>query len=238
MLHFNQISISKFAGLIILAVLIFVVHRSINLLINKWVKKEAQESLLSVYVPITINFVWIFFILYCIYLLAIINPLVSVFISSLVLLATWNYVKDFVQGTIFKVQKGNLVGQLINVNDFSGKVVKMKNTRIYLQIENGKIIEYPYSKLSDTIIAISSNVEDCKKCTLNISVPITKEIEEIKGQLRLQLFNIPWIVTNREIKIDIISQDLETINFKISTYTLDEKFIPKIQQSIDFIKFD
>jgi len=238
MLHFNQISISKFAGLIILAVLIFVVHRSINLLINKWVKKEAQESLLSVYVPITINFVWIFFILYCIYLLAIINPLVSVFISSLVLLATWNYVKDFVQGTIFKVQKGNLVGQLINVNDFSGKVVKMKNTRIYLQIENGEIIEYPYSKLSDTIIAISSNVEDYKKCTLNISVPITKEIEEIKRQLRLQLFNIPWIVSNQEIKIDIISQDLETINFKISTYTLDEKFIPKIQQIVDFIKFD
>lgn len=238
MLQFNEISFNKFVSLIILAVFIFVAHRSVNLLISKWVKKQAQENLLSVYVPIAVNLIWVIFFLYTIYLLAIINPVVTVFISSILLLATWNYAKDFVQGTIFKIQKGNLVGQIITVNDYSGKVVKMKNTRIHLQQDNGEIVEYPYSKLSDTILAISSNVEDYKNCTITTSIPLTKDIEGIKRQLRVQLFTIPWIVSNREIKIDIVHQDSETIRLKVSAYTLDEKFIPKIQRIVDLIKYD
>ncbi len=238
MLHFNQISYNKFVGLIMLAVFIFVLHRAINFLISKYVKKETQENLLSIIVPVAINFVWIFFFLYSIYLLAIINPLVTIFISGLLLLATWNYVKDFVHGTMFKVQKGNVIGQLIKVADVSGEVVKMKNTRIHLQLESGEIVEYPYSKLSDSILAIRSNIEDYKKCTLRITAPLNKEIEGIKKKLRFHLFNIPWIVSNREIKIDVVGQDGKSLDIKISAYTLDEKFIPKIQQSIDLISFD
>jgi len=238
MLQFNPISINKLAVLFLFALLIFIANKLINLLIRKWAKKEAQQSLLSVYLPITINFIWIFFFLYSIYELALINPVLSIFITSIVLFTTWNYINDFVQGTLFKVRKGNLVGQLIKLNDYSGEVVKMKNTRLHLQLENGQIVEYPYSKLSNAIIAISTNVENYKNSSLSISVPFTNEIEETKIQLRIQLFNIPWIATNKNIKIETVHKDSGKIDFKINFYTLDEKFVPKIQQALNMLKFD
>lgn len=141
MLQFNPISINKLVGIVILGLFIFVSYRFLKLLIKRWIKKEVQESLNAVYVPIIFNFVWIFFFFYTVYVLALVNPIITFFISTIILIATWGYVKDFIQGTLFKVRKGNIIGQLIRMNDASGKVFNMKSTRIHIRLDNGEIIE-------------------------------------------------------------------------------------------------
>ena len=118
---------------------------------------------------------------------------------------------------------------------YSGEVIKMRNTKIDLQLENGEIVQYPYSKLSKQVIGISTTVKHFKYCSLNISAPYTKEIETLKKQIVIHLLNIPWIVSSMSIKTEFIVQDSETINIKIGAYTLDEKFIPKIQQALNRI---
>lgn len=238
MFEFNPISLNLLVSLGFLALIIFTAQRIINVLIKRWLKKETQESLLSVYVPITVNFIWIFFFLFAVYKVALTNPIMSIFISALILISTWSFVKDFVQGTLFKFQKGNLVGQLLKTDSISGKVVKMKDTRIHIQLESGDIVEYPYSKLTKAITIMSSNEEDFKNSTLNLTVSNQLKKEEVKTQLRLLLYNTPWVASNRSIKIDVADHDAERISFKINVYTIDENFIPKIQQVLDSAKFN
>lgn len=239
MLPFNNISISALLQLLLIAVVIFLTHRLINTLVNKWIKKEQKQSLNSVYMPVTINLVWIIFIIYAIYTVALLNPIIAMFISGLLLIAAWNYVKDFVQGILFRFQKGDLVTQQIKIGDLSGEVIKMKNTGLHIQLENGESVHYPYSKLTNKILAINTSVnKDYQYCTLNLSVPYTKDIEKIKKQLDFHLLSVPWIISTMQIKTEVISKDSEKINFKINAYTLDKKYVSKIQQSIDNISFD
>lgn len=170
--------------------------------------------------------------------MVLINPLISIFISGLVLFSTWSFVYDFVHGTFFKFQRGNLLGKTIKMKDLEGKVVKLGSSRINLQLENSEIIEYPYSKLSSEVILIRSQRENYINSTINISVPFKNEIEDLKQQLRIQLFNIPWIVSNKDIIIKIVNQDSIKIDFKINVYTLDEEFTPKIRHALESIKFE
>ena len=237
MIEFGQISINKVIGLTLIAITIFILHKLISLFISKWMKKEFQESWLAVYLPVSINLIWIVFVLYSVYELAIINPIMSVLVSILILIFTYSNAKDFVQGTLFKIQKGNLTGQLIKMSDFTGKVVKMKNTRVHLQLENGEIVQFPYSKLSDIAISVSSSVKDYKKGTFSISAPNTDTLERISKHLKMHLFNIPWIASEKNIRIEIVYQDPKKIEFKIILFTLDEEFVPKIQEAINMIDF-
>jgi len=94
---------------------------------------------MRLYAPLVINIIWIIFFLFSIYELALINPVISMFFSALIIIIAWNNVKDFVQGTIFKLQQGNIIGQRIKVDAYSGVVIKMRNATIDLQLENGQI---------------------------------------------------------------------------------------------------
>lgn len=237
MIEFNEISLNKLIALLIIAILIFIAHKLISRFGIKLIKNEHQQGLMRLYVPLLTNIVWIVFFLYLIYELALINLIISIFISGLILLFTWNNIKDFIQGTIFKLQKGNIIGQQIKVGSYSGEVIKMGHTQIDILLENGEIIQYPHSKLTNQVIGISANIKHFKHCSLNFSVPLTKEIEKLKKQITVHLLNIPWIVSTMNIKIEIVGQDSDKINLKIIAYTLDKRFIPKIQHAFDLFVF-
>ncbi len=237
MTQLNEFPVSKLMTLLLAALIIYVAHRLFDRYIVKFIKNERRQSSMSLHVPLVANVIWIIFFLYAIYELTLINPLISVLITGLIILVTWNNVKDFVQGTVFKLQQGNLVGQRIKVGEFSGEVIRMRNTKIDLQLENGEVIQYPYSKLSKQVIGISTSVKHFKYCTLNITVPYTTELEALKEHVVIQLLNIPWIVSSMSIKTEIVVQDSDTIDIKIGAYTLDKKFVPKIQNALNLIEF-
>lgn len=238
MLQLNEISTHKLVPLLLIGAFLFLGQKLITSMVGKWVNKDKQESLLSVYLPIIGNIIWILFFLYAVYELSLFNPLFAIFTAVLAIVLTWNFVKDFVHGTLFRIQKGNLVGQQIKVGNFSGEVVQMNTTRLDVQLDNGEIAQYPYSKLTREVFAISTSVKDYKFCTLRLNVSFTKEVDTLKRQIHAQLLSIPWIVSTMNIKTELVHQDSETLDFKITAYTLDEKFISKIQQAIDLIEFD
>lgn len=238
MTQLNDISNNSVALLLLVALLISVAHRLINKYLIGWIKNKRKQSLAGLYIPLGINIVWVLFVLYAIYQLALINPIISIFLSAIIIVVAWNNIKDFVQGILFKLQEGNIIGQRIKIEGFSGEIVKMRNTKIDLQAESGEIVQYPYSKLTNQVIGISTSVKNFKYCTFNVPIPYVKEIEKARKQLFIHLLNTPWIVSNLTIKTEVIDQGPENKSIKINAYTLDERFIPKIQQVLDSIKFE
>lgn len=233
MTKFSEITFNTLASLLLFGLIILITHLIINRYILRWIKNKRNQSKAGIYIPIGINIVWIAFFLYTIYELALINLIISIFISGLILIATWSNIKDFIQGIVFRLQEGNITGQRIKIDDFSGKVIKMRNTRIDIQVENGEIVQYPYSKLANQVIGISNSVKHYKYCTFSVSVPLAEGIEDTNNQIVTKLYNIPWIVSTMKIETEIIDHDSEKIHVKIKAYTLDEKFIPKIQKALN-----
>lgn len=238
MTKFSEITFSTLASLFVIGLMISLTHLFLNKYIIRWIKNKRKQSMAGIYIPIGIDIIWIVFFLYSIYELASINLIISMFISGLVLLASWSNIKDFIQGIIFRLQEGNITGQRIKIGDFSGEVITLRNTKIDLQVENGEIVQYPYSKLSNQIIGISTSVKHFKYCTFSVSVPLADGIEETKNQIVTQILNIPWIVSTMKIETEIIDLDSEKVHVKIKAYTLDEKFIPKIQRALNLRNAD
>ncbi len=238
MIPLHEIPFLKGIFLIAIALILIIAQWLINGYLIRFIGNERRQTSLRMYVPLIINLIWIVFAIYSIYQLALINPVVSLFIVLLILVLTWNFVKDFVQGTLFKLQKGNLVGQRIKVEDFAGEVISMRNTKVELQLESGEIIQYPYSKLTTQVIGISTGVKYFKYFSVTLAVPYTRDIEKVKRQLGVHLLNIPWIVSTRAIKTEILPGISDETTVRINAYTLDEKFIPKIQKALDQIEFE
>jgi small-conductance mechanosensitive channel len=237
MLQLNEIAANELVELVFLGALIFLSQKLVGLLVGKWIKKEQQQALFSLYIPITFNLIWTIYALFSIYQLILINPVFALFVSVLAVVVTFNYVKDFVQGTLFRIQKGNLVGQRIKIDDFSGEVIKMNTTHLDVQLDNGEIAQYPYGRITHQVMAISTDSKEYIYCTFNVRVPFTNEVDNAKKMLHAQILSIPWIISTMQLKTELIHQDPEQLEFKINAYTLDEKFISKIQQALDLMGF-
>lgn len=237
-MQFNGIPLLRFATLVAIAIAIVIAHWLISRYVIRFVRNEHRQRSLGLYVPLITNIIWILYFLYTFYVLALINPVISIFVFGLILALTWNYVKDFVHGTLFKLQKGNLAGQRIKADGFSGEVIRMRNTKIDLQLENGEIIQYPYSKLSNQAIGISTSVKHQKYFTIQHTVRYKGDPESLKMEVNSSLLNIPWIVSTMNIKTEILERDSEKTVIRINGYTLDEKFILKIQRALELMEFE
>jgi len=232
MVQFNEISFDRFLLLLGFSVLLFILHKFINRYVIRWAKDERKQKYIKEYVPLAINILWILLIVYFIYKLTLANPIVSIAITGLVLLLTWHNVNDFVQGTIFKLQKGNIVDQRIKIGAFSGVIVKMGSTKMDIQLDNGETLQYPYSKLSAQVVRTTTNVKHFKNCIFTVAVPFTSETEQLKNRAFVNLLNSPWVVSSMPIKIEMIEQDTAQLILKVNAYTLDDKFSPKIKQAV------
>jgi len=232
MVQFNEISFDRFLLLLGFSVLLFILHKFINRYVIRWAKDERKQKFIKEYLPLAINVLWILLIVYFIYKLTLANPIVSIAITGLVLLLTWHTINDFVQGTIFKIQKGNIVDQSIKIGELSGIIVKMGITKMDIQLDNGETLHYPYSKLYTQVVRTTTNVKHFKNCIFTISVPFTADVEMLKKQILVSLLNSPWVVSSMPIKMEVVNQDAEKRNIKINAYTLDDKFIPKIQHAL------
>ncbi len=235
MIGFNDIVILIWAALIL-----FLVFWFFQKYVIRWIKNDRIHDALEFYIPVMRNTVWVLFIIDLLYEVILLNyqsswvkGIMACGMFGIIIAFVWGIIRDFIQGIIFKFQKGNIIGQRIKLDDFSGEIVQMKNTKLDIQLENGEIIQYPYSKLTSKVVTKPTIARHLKSCSFSISVPYGTHLEKTKEQITRYMLNIPWVISGMKMKIEVIDQNLEEINLKIIVYTIDEKYISKIKQEVD-----
>jgi len=242
MMHFNQISFNQisfglFASMFFTAFGIFIFFWLVIRYVIPRIRKERLQDKLHFYVPLVRNAVWVLFFIDLIYELALVNPYVTLGLFGVGLALSWQLVRDYIQGIIFGFQKGNIIGQRIKIEEYSGIISELKATKLNLEIENGEIIQFPYGKVTSQIISKPTFAKHLKSCGFTVSLSSKVDVGKAQQKLMRRLLNMPWVISSMKIKIEVLEQNQQQIDLKVVVYTSDEKYIPKIKQEVSELIF-
>ena len=124
----------------------------VRLVQNQLIKKR-----LIFYIPIARNVFWFFYSIYIFSLLIEVNLIFALVTLIFLLLVFWTSIKNLIYGVLYKIQKGDVYGFNITIDDQSGVIVALKNTKIEIENDQGKLFQYPYISLFTQKVSIPDN---------------------------------------------------------------------------------
>ena len=232
-MNFNNIPTSLLLVLLIEAFWIAAFFAFIQHILLKAIRNERLHDFVKFYNPLLRNVVWVLFIINVIYHLAKVNPVVSLAVLGVLLALGWQFIRDFIHGTIFRFQKGDITGQRLKVKEFNGLVNKMHSTKIELSTKNGEIIQIPYSHIISEVTTKPKATKYIKTGNLIIDLPEGSNIENAKNKLKKQLLNLPWVVSTKGIKIEKLEQKGGEIQLKVAFSALNAEYVERVREIIN-----
>tara|TARA_B110000285_G_scaffold181059_1_gene204279 strand:- start:295 stop:1014 length:720 start_codon:yes stop_codon:yes gene_type:complete len=236
--EFHDISFGMFFRLISAAFSIFIFFFITKRYLTPWIRNEQLKEDLCFYLPLVRNVVWILFFIDLVYEISLINLLLSLSIFGVIIALLWQLVRDFVQGIIFGFQKGDIVGQRLKIDNYSGIVSAQTTTKLHLEIENGEIIQFPYSKVNTHLVSKPTVARHLKSCSFSVVLSEKVNIDAAKEKLISHLLSMPWVISTMKIKVEVVDERNTNIELKVIVYTSSEKYISRIKQEIAELLFN
>ncbi|MCB0650124.1 MAG: mechanosensitive ion channel [Saprospiraceae bacterium] len=231
-MDFNNIPTSLLILLLIRAFWIVAFFGFIQHILLKAIRNERLHDFVAFYTPLFKNVAWILFTINMIYTLAKVNPIVSMAVIGSLLALGWQPARDFIQGTIFRFQNGDISGQLLKIKHFSGVVSKMNNTKIELRIKNGEIVQIPYSRIVSAFTTKPAASGRQKTGNIIIDLSPSDHFESKKKELKEKLLNMPWVVSSKGITIEKLESRDEKRQLKISFSTADADHVDRVLEGL------
>jgi len=117
-----------------------------------WVSREYLVKFLrdikwrkrfTFYIPIARNIFWFFYAFYIFSYLINVNVILAGITFIFLMLIFWKSIINLIYGVVYKIQNGYVFGSQITINEFSGIIVSLKNTKMEVETEAGKIFQFP-----------------------------------------------------------------------------------------------
>ncbi|MGL4670180.1 MAG: mechanosensitive ion channel family protein [Methanobacteriaceae archaeon] len=218
---------------IIYSILTLIIARALVFIFNNIFKRSIKNLNLD---PTIIHLVTDT-VKYIIYILAIVMvlELFGVNVSGLVVslgivgiaigFASRDILSNFISGIFVISDKTVKVGEVIKVNDYKGKVIKVGLRTTTIITESNKTVTIPNSVLSKTPY-INYTYRNCAEVDfdgfpvkLEFTVPTTTNIDLFRENSLKGLSAMGWSLKNPGITINIVNIDSEGINLRVTAWT-------------------
>ncbi|MCK5775897.1 MAG: mechanosensitive ion channel [Bacteroidales bacterium] len=231
-----QFSNSELLVSIFLALLLFVVLRFIEQTIPFLIKSQERKRDFNRYFYVVEMFIWIFFTVLLIQRFSDSNQIYSMGVFILLMIAgfwlLWVYLKNIISGNVFKLNRKFEIGDVIQVNDYQGKIIVMGSHRLELETENGEVVFIPYTHLSDTVIVKLHYGEKVLNHSFTMSTPNEGSLAHIEEKIRYEILNMPWASIKKTPQIKLIHKDADHLVFEIILYALEKKYFFNMEQGL------
>ncbi|MBS9766005.1 MAG: hypothetical protein KGV44_00530 [Flavobacteriaceae bacterium] len=182
----------------------------------KW-KKRMQFC-----IPILRNFIGFSYIVYAIYMMLPYQPIFVLLVVILLVLLNWKLLQNFIQGTTYRLVKGNLTGTPMQVEGHQGKVVAMKDLHLIIQTSLGQLIQIPYTKLSHSFVIKSTEKEETEIQNLVVTIPHAQmSAQNLRDKITKKLVSFPWVIAHQPMEVTFEEKDSENTMVKVS-YVLED----------------
>ncbi len=232
-MEFNNIPTTLLILLLVRAFWIVAFFGFIQHILLKVIRNERLHDFVKFYNPLLQNVAWVLFAMNVVFDFSKINPVVSLAVLGVMLALGWQSIRDFVQGTVFRFQKGDITGQRLKVKNYSGVVVKMHNTKIELRAKNGEIMQIPYSRIISEVTTKPAATKHLKTGNLVVALPVESNVEEAKSKLKEQLLNIPWVVSSKGVHIELLKPKNGKQQFKVVFSTLNAEYVERVRELLE-----
>ncbi|MBE0663588.1 MAG: mechanosensitive ion channel [Bacteroidales bacterium] len=160
------------------------------------------------------------------------QEIIIVVVSIILITIGWYFLRDYIAGTILKVENAFAVNQQIITPEIHGTIKKVGYRSLEVESESGQFSKLPYSRLSGQIFSLQAPAESILSHELTMEIPSTQKIESIKEQIVKELLLLPWVSVNHTPEIKTISETNEVITLRIIYSTSNENQTSVINQYI------
>ena len=197
----------------------------VRLVQNQLIKKR-----LIFYIPIARNVFWFFYSIYIFSLLIEVNLIFALVTLIFLLLVFWTSIKNLIYGVLYKIQKGDVYGFNITIDDQSGVIVALKNTKIEIENDQGRLFQYPYISLFTQKVSIPDNG---KTQLLSFRFDAIDNLLDLDlTDLKRKLMCCPYVVQSGRLRIEIINENQKDVLF-ISLMVYNTKYSSVVRAYVD-----
>ena len=232
--QFSNIAIYKFLFLVLI---IFIFFRVIRFFIPFIVKIKKREKINKIVLIIEIVS-WLIYLFWAIQYFLIKNQLFAigmfvVLIISLLWLI-WFFIRDYIAGISFRMNKNISLNKHIQINDIAGRITAFQNKYLEIETIKNEKIYIPYLKLSKEIYRISEFIEKEADFNNNFRILVSKKenIKDTINKIRTNIIQLPWNSINKEPKIIPITEEKNGIMLDITVFSIDEEYLFKMKNHI------
>jgi small-conductance mechanosensitive channel len=232
-LTFSNIELILFGSL---ALLLFVFMILLKRFLPFIIKSQAKKTFLKHYLTIFEVSIWLLFIIISIQQFSNSNHLYAWGLFILLMLSSmwllWFWVKDFVAGALFKMNKDFRENDIIQVDNFEGTIIEMSQRKLKIESDSGEIIYIPYTQLQKMAIIKVHPGEMVLSHAFTIRTAKSDSQDLLQEKIRFEALSLPWSSIKRPPQIEIIHEDKESCVFEVNVYSLEKQYFFKIEQEI------
>lgn len=144
--------------------------------------------------------------------------------SALLVIIVWSFwfaIQDFVSGLILKWEDTYTTGDLLTVDNITGRVTKIGYRSLGIETLDGRQVKLPYSVLIRTQVRKLDADEALWAHTFQITTPSDSVPENIISQVKMIAMNVVWSAVNRVPQIVYQGAENGLQRFEITVYSLD-----------------
>ena len=204
-----------------------------------WVSREYLVKFLrdikwrkrfTFYIPIARNIFWFFYAFYIFSYLINVNVILAGITFIFLMLIFWKSIINLIYGVVYKIQNGYVFGSQITINEFSGIIVSLKNTKMEVETEAGKIFQFPYVSLFAQKVSIPTVG---KSLLVNFKYELENQLsEQDLFNLKKQILCSPYVINPSALSVEVYNSELKKMP-SIKLLVLNSKYIDSLKSHVD-----
>lgn len=192
--------------------------------------------------PVIELFVWLSFIIWSSSVIfgnfTAYPVIMTVVIIIIIATLAWYLFRDFVSGFILRLENGFEPGQVIKTSLAQGTIKKVGYRSIEIITSNGESVKIPYTLLMNRSVIKPQDNSKWVENVLNIEFTTALDVGKVKNMLKLRLMEMPWIVSEESLKLQIKAvnsaseETLRQYYVTIYFYSITPEFVIKTQENL------
>ena len=158
--------------------------------------------------------------------------ILSTVLFSILLWAARFAIKDFVCGVILKAEEAYKLHDHIRFDDIDGLISKAGIRSLQITAANGQKIRVPYSRISSTLFAKTTQKSGSYVHTFRLEIPKSASISTTIENAKLTIANCIWSSVVNEPSIRYFSEDRTHNLLEITVYTINSDYFSKIEDKV------
>jgi len=200
------------------------------------IKSQNKKDIIKQYIAMFEVGFWFLFIIIAIQQFSDSNQLYAWALFVLLTLSgfwiLWLLIKDFIAGAVFKTNNNFKEKDIIQVDNFEGKIIEMGSRILKIESDSGKVIYIPYSRLSQQTIIKVHPAEMVLSHNFTMRITKTGNANEQKDKIRFEILSLPWASFKRPPKVEIVHEDKDSYISEIKLYSLEKQYFFKMEQEL------
>lgn len=198
----------------------------------KFLRDQKWKKKLTFYIPIARNIFWVFYAFYIFSFLVNVNTVLAIVTLGFLMAIFWKSIINLIYGIIYKIQKGNVYGSQITINEFTGLIISLKNTKMEIESEDGKVFQFPYISLFNQKVSIPT-IGKSKFVAIKYNLKKQLSDEDIFN-IKKQILCCPYVINPSGLSVEIINKEQKKI-LSIKLLVLNTLYVQSLNNHLDKI---